>query len=330
MRICVTNKKYHKLMNKLIYILPMFFSLPAFCQQVSIDAGPGKNSIQLGEKVHYKITIEKASSVNIQLPVLENYLDPSIEILSENKLDTASIDETTIKLTKEYILTSFDSGLFYIQSYPLVFTINKHTDSLLVEENYLEVMPFYIDELQGELADIKSISEIGLPVKRIIMWLALFVLALALVIVVRYYIKQRNNGKQVLFYKPPRPAYEIAEEELDKLKRKKLWQHNKLKEFYSELTAIIRIYIENQFGIKALEQTTAEILNSAKQSKLFDNDTMAILSRMLLQADLVKFAKGEVNPDENATHLENACKFVRKTKVYFDNAEENKGKEELL
>ena len=48
---------------------------------------------------------------------------------------------------------------------------------------------------------------------------------------------------------------------LEKLKGEKLWQAGKVKDYYTELTDIVRIYIEERYGVQAIEMTTEEILD---------------------------------------------------------------------
>ena len=75
---------------------------------------------------------------------------------------------------------------------------------------------------------------------------------------------------------------------------------------------IIRTYIERRFSIKAMEQTTEEILSDFRK---IDTDNYEMLRSLLNLADLVKFAKGQALPDENVTHIDNAYTFINNTKV---------------
>jgi hypothetical protein len=93
-----------------------------------------------------------------------------------------------------------------------------------------------------------------------------------------------------------------------------LWQQNRIKEYYTELTDIIRVYIENRFLIMAMEQVTDEILGRFSCTKLIDSFMYDKLSHMLSLADMVKFAKAIPLPDENDLVLKNAYDFVIKTK----------------
>ena len=61
-------------------------------------------------------------------------------------------------------------------------------------------------------------------------------------------------------------------------------------QFYVELTAVVRRYIERTTGIRAPEQTTEEFLREISQANTFNRDTNERLRNFLESADLVKFA----------------------------------------
>ncbi|MBA7625810.1 hypothetical protein ES703_33242 [subsurface metagenome] len=113
--------------------------------------------------------------------------------------------------------------------------------------------------------------------------------------------------------KPEEPAHITAFRELDKIKARKLWQQKQVKEYYTRITYIIRWYIFKRFGIHALEETSDEILYYIKSLGLNDLN-LQNLEYLLNLADLVKFAKGEPDPEENIIHLDNAYDFIKKTK----------------
>jgi hypothetical protein len=94
----------------------------------------------------------------------------------------------------------------------------------------------------------------------------------------------------------PIPPYDEAIEKLQKLDNKLLWQNNQIKKYYSELTEIIRDFIEKELKIPALEITTQELieaLSNLDKSETFqiDKETTRKLNSLLSEADLVKFAK---------------------------------------
>ena len=120
--------------------------------------------------------------------------------------------------------------------------------------------------------------------------------ALFLICVIAYIVKRIRAKKSLIPFKkeePKLPPHEQAIKELDEIKQQKLWQQGRSKEYYTLITDTLRKYIEERFGINAMEMTSGEILelirkNSEAQS-VYDN-----LRQILQLADFVKFAK--MNP----------------------------------
>jgi hypothetical protein len=96
----------------------------------------------------------------------------------------------------------------------------------------------------------------------------------------------------------------LAFRQLSELQR----QNKTVKEYYFELTAILRRYIEARFAVKAPEMTTEEFLLSLKTGGPIPAVLETILEEFLQHCDLIKFA------DMGVTRLEreNAMALVRR------------------
>jgi hypothetical protein len=84
--------------------------------------------------------------------------------------------------------------------------------------------------------------------------------------------------------------------ELQRLLGRNLPARGLYKEFYIELTMVVRRYIERTHGIHAPEQTTQEFLSAASRSPHFTPEVLTQLRTFLESADLVKFAGQEATP----------------------------------
>jgi len=158
------------------------------------------------------------------------------------------------------------------------------------------------------------------------LWGLLAILIIATAIYLYYRIK---NKKPIIPIpeKPQDPPYVIALRELNLLKDKKLWQKQQYKQYYSELTDILRIYLEKQFQIPAMESLSYEIIQYLKE-KMFNEDLIKNMQALLTTADFVKFAKATPLPDENDWHWKNAIAFVEQTKPINLEEKETKGDKE--
>ena len=166
--------------------------------------------------------------------------------------------------------------------------------------------------------DIKPIKPpLTAPVtlKEILLWVGLVLLLAAIAYGIYWYLKKRKHKEPVirLRLKPTIPPDEAAIEALETLRLKKLWQSGRIKEYYSEMTDIVREYIELRFQVRALEMTTDEISSAMRQTEVNKNAQEKLVSTLAL-ADLVKFAKEQPLPVENDLSLNNCMDFVRETR----------------
>lgn len=299
-------------------------------QLVTIDAKLDTNQITIGDQTHLTFRVVKPAAANVIFPNLKDTLaGGSINILNISPVDTSATADGKTVLVQKYLVTAFDSGLYYIRPFPFILKTKDITDTLYSRAGYLQVHTVPIDST-GVIRDIKGLETAPLNFSEIYPYILLAIFIGLLVWFIFYYLRKRKK-KEPLFQRerPVEPAHVIAIRELDKLKAEKLWQQQQTKLYYIQLTAIVRTYIERRFHIKAMEQTTDEILTDFR-NEVIDTDINYDLLRSLLNlADLVKFAKQEPLPDENVKNLENAYIFVKNTKYQEPEPVENEKKEEV-
>lgn len=242
-------------------------------------------SIRIGEQFNLKISINET----------QNVILPKLEIKGLEVIDSTKTDTVNDFLVRKYILTGFDSGAFYIPQQQ-IFIKNQafFTDSLLVN-----VATIAIDTLQVKKFPIKSIKSepYGFDDFRIYAYLLLAAILIIGFWIYWFVIRKRKESEEEETYKIL-PPYEEAIYRLNELDEKLLWQNNKIKEYYSELTEIVRGYIERELKVSALENTTDEILDILKEFKgsetiQISKETFKKLRELLREADLVKFAKSK-------------------------------------
>jgi uncharacterized protein YukJ len=111
----------------------------------------------------------------------------------------------------------------------------------------------------------------------------------------------------------------MAMQRLGQLDEKQLWQQDKIKPYYIELTDIVRTYIERELRIPALESTTDELIETIldfNKIKKFDlpKETVKNLKKLLQEADLVKFAKHRPLSNEIEGHRAETEGIINKLK----------------
>ena len=250
-----------------------------------VEATIDTTNIRIGEQFQLKISIAETQNVII----------PKIQLKGLEIIDSTRIDTIKNSLIRRYILTGFDSGAFYIPQQQ-IFVKNQAflTDSLLVN-----VATIAIDTTKVKKFPIKSNKKEPYTFDdfKIYIYLILAILAIIGFWIYWFVVRKRKETEDAPTYRTL-PPYEEAILRLTELDEKLLWQNNKVKEYYSELTEIVRGYIERELKVPALEKTTDEVLEMIKDFKSADSietskETIDRLKDLLREADLVKFAKSK-------------------------------------
>ncbi len=133
-------------------------------------------------------------------------------------------------------------------------------------------------------------------------WVLLGILLLAPLF---WYLGRRKIKN--FFTKPGKPAHELAYEALEKLPTQELTTERQIKEFYYQLSYIMRDYIGNRFEIFAINQTSEEFFSQLLSSNPFDKESENILKLFSEHADTAKYSLNV--PD--ADHAGDSFKVVR-------------------
>jgi hypothetical protein len=128
------------------------------------------------------------------------------------------------------------------------------------------------------------------------------------------YIKKKRNQKPLPVVKPkPKIKPHItALKELEKLRQQKLCEQGRTKEYYTELTDIVRKYIDDQWEIGAMEMVSNEIVDALRNTSIHE-EVLKRLHQAFSMADLVKFAKYLPLPTDHDLAFKDSREFVERT-----------------
>jgi hypothetical protein len=292
----------------------LFVPLLGFTQNASVKAVIDSSKILIGDQINLDLTVELSDESTVAWPIFKDTITRQIEIVEALIPDTAKTETGETVIHQRLIITTFDTG--YLVLPPIEFVFNGDSlQRLFTEPLLIEVQDIPV-EMEEDIKAIKEPYDVPFNWKRYIKWVVLALLiVVAIVIGILLYKKYRKQPEEpVARPKPKRPAHEIALEKLEALRQKKLWQNDKTKEFYIELSDITREYIEFQFNVLALEMTTDETITSLKFAGI-DEEKIKPLNSMLQLADLAKFAKYKPVANENEKSFQAAVTFVNQTLV---------------
>jgi hypothetical protein len=281
---------------------------------INVDARFDSLAILIGDQINLTILVEQPREAKVSLPQYKDSITGKIEILSTSRVDTVYLPNNRVRLTQQYLVTSFDSGFYTLGPIKFGYNIAGQQDTIISMPISLTVNTIPIKDPK-KIADIKNVIDIPLTFKEMLPYISGGIGLLLLIIILTYFYMRWKNNKPLLgiLEKPKEPAHVIAFRELEALKNEKLWQQGQYKQFHSRVSEIVRAYIENRFEVPALESTSEEILVLLKSIPQVDIKTLSEMKEMMAISDLVKFAKAEPMPDENEQIWQIAYNFVLST-----------------
>ena len=265
--------------------------ISGFCANSQIKTSVDSTSIKIGEELIISFKVELDGIKKVVFPDTKSF--GALEVIENYKTDTLT-EKSNIALIKQYGLTQFDSGTYTIPQQKILFG-NK---TLLSDSIEINVLSIKVDTTKQKLYDIKPILHVKKPSlkKTILNWLLILIAITAIISIVFYYwrkreLKTKNNNLSL-------PPYELAKLALSKLNEEKAFENDEVKEFYSDLTLILRKYLNDKVYNHSLESTTDELLlklnDLNKSNKIsLDEESIKNIEATLKRADLVKFAKSK-------------------------------------
>ncbi len=300
---------FAKLKKKFIVATVLLIGFLGIAQtppKVSVKVDTTK--IRIGEQIHYQISVENAGT-GVIFPKLRLDSLQKVEIVEANAIDTLKD-----RLVKKYKLTSFDSGSYLIPKQAIyIWNQPYYTDSIKID-----VATVAVDTLKQKMYPIKAIQSEPYTFDDFKSYFWWILGALLIIGIILYFVlRKKKTAEEIIAGIPP---YQLAVSRLKALDEKQLWQKNKIKQYYIELTDIIRTYIEKELKIPALESTTDELLETitdfnTSSSLNLPEETIQKLQKLLKESDLVKFAKYKPLINEIELHRNDAGAIIDEIKT---------------
>lgn len=288
------------------------------------------DSLFIGDQFDFVIEVEKDLVQTTLFPEFTPAKEGMIELVEVMPVDTLERDGRRLKIAQRYRLAAFQEGLINMGKPGVLYADKNIVDTLYATDTLvLKVGTFQIDSTSQSIYDLKPQLTLKFKLAEIrgyIAWGLLIALLVALAIYgLHRYLEARGRHLKDLFKPaPPEPPHVVAIKALEALHHQKLWQNNKHKLYYSTLTDILRTYIAGRWEVGAMEMTSDEIITAMRNEELPEKARMDLTS-VLMDADLVKFAKFTPEAEQNESDYTKVYYFVEETKPVEVNpeAEEN-------
>lgn len=314
--------RLNKKISLLTIALLLLSALNVSAGKTIVKAKLDSTILLMGKTTGLQITVDQDKGVKGVIPLFSKIKEngvigvcgDSVELRAPKSIDTTE-NENRLKIVYNVPVQSFDSGYYEL---PEIEFVNGR-DTVRSNRVALKVVPvpnLTADSPIDEYANVSdpenpSIFD-SLPDWMIDFWWVIVLIILAIVAFLIAWRKYKKDGKLIGKKYIPTP-YEVATASLRELKEKKLWEQGMEKEYFTELTDILRLYLYGRFGINAVEMTSRQILAAMKANPEI-KDKRPMIRQILNMADFVKFAKVRPLPEDNIAAFDNARKFVIETK----------------
>ena len=289
-----------------------------------IKASLDSLQLTMGQQTIARVDIVKGADAPSELLVDKNAFPAQVEIIDWLEGDTPDIGNGLVEIKRGLLIQSFDSGVYTIPPFLLV----SGPDTIRSNSLSLKVNPVDVTAL----TDIHPIADVAEFDSKWYDWLPdwitdywVYILLGLLIIaggVCAYLIMSKKVNVTILPQKKRLPPDQIAFNRLNALKEAQLWEKGQEKEYYTRLIDILRDYLQERFGINAMEMTSSQILKALRANE----ETRLSHSRMervVEIADFVKFAKVRPLPDDNVRAFSDAMQFVEETRPAPETTEES-------
>ena len=258
--------------------------------------------------VRYTIEVEAPEDTAVTLPDALTSVE-GLEIKADTPTDE-SIGRGRRRLTKTFVLDPIQTGDYLIPAMNI-----RYGDA---QELTLPPFSFRARELTPEeleaVARFEAITGPDALLRRGVspIWFALGAVCIAALLAAAWaYYRMRRNAADMA--PPPPPPWETALRRLDELELRRLPELGRFDAYYVDLSAILRYYIEDRFGLHTPEQTTPQFLEDASRSGVLRADQQVFLADFLRHCDRVKFARYVPEAQEMQDGMSRVRQFVLDT-----------------
>lgn len=299
--------------ESVLSIVFLTMAVLSFGQNLNLEVD--KPVIQIGEPFTMKLSVVSQEKLQITyeahstffpgkegVKTVDEHRGYDLEIITPFS-DTTYQDGLNYIWEGQYVLTGWDSSFVVIP--PEEILINDSTYFFpvqLIEISSPETNP------NQPIYDIQEIfTEIPPPASKFItflkknwMWIAI-----VLVVGVVLFLRLRKRKPEAIISESLK---EKTLKQIDELEAKEGYNVD-LKEYYFELSLILKRFLSTHYQTSIMEKTTSELERILAKAKL-KKDISDLILKLLMQSDMVKFAKSKPSVEEIKQVTNEARKVV--------------------
>lgn len=281
--------------------------------QLTVEYTLDRDTIHVGDPVELIVTAYFPTNGVLDLPEIGR--EKEIVLLGRNGEDLPRKDGLSQSETR-YRITSFRLGEHRVSTGMIACVVGHQTFSTPFPPVILNVETTLAADASAEITDIKPVHKLPGRIPRWV-WMVFGVAACA-VLIGWLSSKLWKHRETILPKSPPVPPHILAFRALEKLHKKGLLEKNECNPFYTELSLILRTYLEGRFQLNAPDETTEEIIEELSTSPDLSGTQHNILQAFMHQADMVKFAKGHPDRTTMERAFETTKQFVEETSTKLE------------
>jgi hypothetical protein len=278
--------------------------------QLTVEYSIDKDTIMVGDPVELVVTAYFPTNGALTLPEIGREKDI---VLLKRDWENIPREDGLAQSESRYSITSFRLGEHVVSTGMISCVVGEQTFSTNFPAVTLSVGTSLGEDASSAIADIKPIHKLPGRIPEWI-WITLGVAASAFLVGL-ISSKLWKNRRTLIPSAPPVPPHVIAFRALEALKNKGLLEKDECNPFYTELSLILRTYLEGRFHLNAPDETTEEIVVEMSKSPELDGAQRNILQDFMRQADEVKFAKGHPDRTTMEAAFGTTKQFVEETKI---------------
>jgi len=307
-------------------LLWVCFALITSCQQKAVDEVTAslpavqtrslvdKASITTGETLTFGVEVDHLPSIEIKIPEIGAQI-AGLRIVDMGQDPIKERAGRTYQ-RRWYQLRADLVGSYILPSLTLTYEHENKRHALETSEIFLEVQSVLPED--GSAQDIRELKSVIRPkTKPPWKWILLATIILLGTIIAWW---RRQHKKTMAHIAPPIPAHEIAYRALNTLRQTDFTDTQALRQYFFAISEIIRLYVENRFGLNATDLTLEEIKCALKERQLLSPKEREALETFLEKTDRIKFAKEEIQETDVENVYEGALSFVESTHEVIEEA----------